>query len=233
MIPAKIHQIYFNWHNKELEEIELFRKSVESVKEKNPDFEHKVWTEEECLNLVEKEFPEYKDFYLNFRYPIQKVDFIRWCILYTFGGIYMDLDMHCIKNFEPLRNNKILFHSIRHIVPDHSEFVINDLMASVPKYRLWKLILSKCVRNYKEKESIDVYDTWKGRFVLQTTGPKFISRCLKQYMPNYKPQNLIWTKWRNERYKNMPREDYFIECFRAGSWLKVTNKNLKNHDTFK
>ena len=39
-------------------------------------------------------------------------------------------------------------------------------------------------------------------------------------MPNYEPKNLIWTKWRNDNYKNTDRNKYYIECFKAGSWLE-------------
>lgn len=232
MIPKKIHQIYFNWQDKELHEIKLFSKSIETAKQINSDFEHKLWTEDECSDLVQNHYPQYDDFYHNLRYEIQKVDFIRFCILHHEGGIYMDLDMHCINNFSPLLHNKIILHSIRHIKPKHNEKVINDFMASMKGYKFWELTMRECLRNYREKASKEIYDVWKGRFVLQTTGPKFLSRCIKKYMPNYEPKHIVWTKWRNDNWKGMNRDDYYIECFRAGSWLTSTNENLKAHDTF-
>tara|TARA_R110002020_G_scaffold56888_3_gene156966 strand:+ start:460 stop:1158 length:699 start_codon:yes stop_codon:yes gene_type:complete len=232
MIPKKIHQIFFNW-GKPINEIELFKKSIETLKKENPEFEHKLWNEDECLEMVKNNFPEYLYFYLKLRHNIQRVDFARFCILYIEGGFYIDLDMHCIKNFTPLLNNKLILQTNRHLIPKHPEFIINDFMATQKEFIFWKIVMKECVINYKEKEKIDVYKTWKGRFVLQTTGPRFLSRVLKKAFPKYKPHHVIWTKWRNELYKVMPRTDYYVECFRAGSWLNNTNENLKNHKTFK
>ena len=35
-----------------------------------------------------------------------------------------------------------------------------------------------------------------------------------------------------DNWKEIPRNKYYVECFRAGSWLNETNSNLKNHKTF-
>ena len=220
MIPKKIHQIYFDWQNKKVSDIELFDKSIKIAKQVNPDFEHKLWREPDCSELIKNYYPEYFDLYFNFRYEIQKVDFSRLCILHHEGGFYMDLDMHCIKSFDDLINNKIILHNIKHLIPNTTEYVVNDFMASVKGYKFWELAMKYCLINYAEKSSKEIYDIWKGRFVLQTTGPKFLGRCLKKFMPNYEPKNLIWTKWRNDNYKNTDRNKYYIECFKAGSWLE-------------
>tara|TARA_R100001443_G_scaffold36876_1_gene50679 strand:- start:346 stop:1047 length:702 start_codon:yes stop_codon:yes gene_type:complete len=233
MIPKKIHQIYFNWDNKPIDEIKLFKTSIDLAKEKNKDYEYKLWSRKHCEELIQHKYPAYKDFYKYMRYDIQRVDFIRFCILHSEGGFYMDLDMHTIKNFDPLLNERIIMQSNRHMIPKHPEFVMNDFMASEKGFKFWELVMQECKENYKDKQKIEVYNTWKGRFVLQTTGPRFLSRCVKKMLPSYNPHHVIWTKWRNELYKQMPRDDYYVECFRAGSWLNKTNKNLKTHKTFK
>ena len=38
MIPKIIHQIYFDFHNKKIEEIPLFNTSSKRIQEFNPDF---------------------------------------------------------------------------------------------------------------------------------------------------------------------------------------------------
>ena len=232
MIPKKIHQIFHNW-GKDLNEIELFKKSIKTLKEKNPDFEHKVWSKDDCLDLISNEYPEYLDFYINLRHNIQRVDFSKICIVHSKGGFYVDMDMHCIKSFEPLLKEKLVIESNKHLLPKHNEFVQNDFLGSDKGFVFWEAVMKECVKNYKQKENLEIYDTWKGRFVLQTTGPRFLSRAVKKFIPQYKPHYIVWHTWRNELHKVLPRENYYVECFRSGSWLNDTNKNLKTHKSFK
>ncbi len=119
----------------------------------------------------------------------------------------------------------MILNNINHLVTNHNEFVINDFMATKPRNRFIMFLIKAVPINYKQKENIKIYKIWKARFVVQTTGPKFISRMVKKYLPNYKPLNVVWTKWRNNNWKNTPRKDFYVECHRAGSWLNETNKN--------
>ncbi len=233
MIPKIIHQVFFNIQNKELEEINLFVESQKSLQKMNPDFEYILWTEEACDGLMQTEYQEYYDFYKSMRYDIQRIDYVRFFILHKFGGFYIDLDMIAIKPLDELLKHDMILNNINHLVTNHNEFVLNDFMATKPENPLMMLLIKAVPINYKQKEKIDVYNTWKARFVVQTTGPKFLSRMIKKFLPNYKPMNVVWTKWRNENWKTTPRNDYYVECYRAGSWLHETNKNLKTHDTFK
>lgn len=78
---------------------------------------------------------------------------------------------------------------------------------------------------------MDVYDSWKARFVVQTTGPRYFSKILKKAMPNYKPDSsLVFTKWRNDNWKKVDRETYLVENYVAGGWLSAmsNNKSSKN-----
>jgi len=233
MIPKIVHQIFFNLRDEKIEDIPLFQKSIESIKKHNPNVKHILWDEEMCLNLMIKDFPEYLYFYVNMRYDIQRIDYIRNVILHSFGGIYVDLDMICLKNIDDLFKKRFFIHSLRHLKPNHSEFVLNDLMGSEKGFKFWKILLDRTVDNYKEKESIEVYNTWKARFVLQTTGPKFLSRILKDVLPSYKPEHLVYIdtenamqkEWRFET-KIKSKDGYYFEDYKAGTWLP----NLKKDD---
>ena len=233
MIPKIIHQVFHNIQKKELNEISLFVNSQKTLQEVNDDFEYKLWTEKDCIELITNHYPSYLEFYLSMEYQIQRIDYIRMFILHRYGGFYIDLDMIAIKPLRSLINEKLILNNINHIVPKHNEYVINDFMACEKNDPFFKLLMDAVPINYKQKLKIDVYKIWKGRFVIQTTGPKFISRMVKKYLPNYKPYNIVWTKWRNDNWKEIPRNKYYVECFRAGSWLNETNSNLKNHKTFK
>tara|TARA_R100000808_G_scaffold5859_2_gene17698 strand:- start:2288 stop:2947 length:660 start_codon:yes stop_codon:yes gene_type:complete len=213
MIPKIIHQIYFNLSNTVLADHKIFYQS-HNICKKYTDYHYMLWSEKECEDLLNCEFPQYKDFYNNFRYEIQKIDFIRFCILYRYGGFYVDLDMFMLKSFNELLARKVVFHNVRHVKPNWS-FIENDFMGSVPKFQLWLDIMEKCVENYKDKEVIDIYKIWKGRFILQTTGPKFLSRFIQKKFPKFTPMKLVYTKFQSD-----PKDGYYLQDYKLNTWIK-------------
>lgn len=212
MIPKLIHQIYFNLTDREVEEIPLFAASIESCS-RFPDYKHKLWTEQECLDLVTSDYPEYLDFYNSFRYEIQKIDFVRFCILHKYGGFYIDLDMFILKSLDDLVTNPYVFHNVRHVKPNWS-YIENDFMGSKPMGKVWLHLMKFCKYCYEEKSDIEIYEQWKGRFVLQTTGPKMIARFMKEKLPKYKPMKLVHTKHNVDS-----TEHYYIKDHKANTWI--------------
>lgn len=233
MIPKIIHQIYFNLYDKEIEDIPLFQKSSQVIQELNPEYEYKLWDEKECSELIKNQLPQYYDFYVSMRFDIQRIDFMRFVILYVYGGFYVDLDLINLKKLDSLLDNKFVSYGLLKFKPEHKEYMQNDFFGSVKGFKLWKILMDLCEPNYRKKESIKAYKEWKGRFVLQTTGPRYICKVVKKVLPNYKPnQELIFTKWRNNNWKNFNKEDFYFENFVANSWVENTSKTLKNNPNF-
>jgi mannosyltransferase OCH1-like enzyme len=51
-----------------------------------------LWTEKESRDFIETEYPWFLRTYDGYRYPVQRVDAVRYFIMLHYGGIYMDLD---------------------------------------------------------------------------------------------------------------------------------------------
>lgn len=51
-----------------------------------------MWTESASRSFIQAEYPWFLDAYDGFRFPVQRVDTLRYFLLRHFGGIYMDLD---------------------------------------------------------------------------------------------------------------------------------------------
>ena len=233
MIPKIIHQIYFNLHKKEIEEIPLFKKSSDKVQELHPDYKYILWTEEACDNLVKEKLPNYYEFYKSMRYDIQRIDYMRFVLLYIFGGIYSDLDLIPIQRFDRVLNQKFFVNTLKELIPKHNEYVQNDFIGSVSGFPLWKHLLHNCEKNYRKKASMEVYDVRKARFVLHTTGPRYFSRIIKKAMPNYKPdETIVFTKWKNELWKLKTRSLYLVENYVSCSWAHSVSKKLYIKDSF-
>ena len=77
MIPKIIHQIYFDLGIGNIENNKIFFESHNAFKSLK-DYKYILWNKEECDNLVKLNYNKYYDFYKNFRFEIQKIDFIRF-----------------------------------------------------------------------------------------------------------------------------------------------------------
>lgn len=54
-----------------------------------------LWTEKESREFIEREYPWFLNTYDGYRYPVQRVDTVRYFLMQHYGGIYMDLDNVC------------------------------------------------------------------------------------------------------------------------------------------
>jgi mannosyltransferase OCH1-like enzyme len=81
----------------------------QSWQELNPGFEYKLWNRKMARELFDNpKLAKWKDFYYNTLQDwIEKCDFLRFAILYIYGGTYVDLDFKCNKSLEPLLNREI------------------------------------------------------------------------------------------------------------------------------
>lgn len=233
MIPKIIHQIYFDLYNRKIDEIPIYSKSIKEIKFHNPKFKHILWDKNSSAQLIKKELPEYYSFYMNMRYDVQRIDFMRFVVLYVYGGFYVDLDLINLKSLDDLLDKKFIGYSLKKFIPKHNEIIQNDFFGVVKNFKLFKILMDLCEPNYNIKASNKIYDSWKGRFVLQTTGPRYVSKIFKKILPKYKPEtNLIYTKWRNDNWKNYNKNDFYFENYVTGGWFENTSKTLKNNNTF-
>lgn len=71
--------------------------------EMHPGWEVHLWTDELANAFVADHFPELREMWENYRYSIQKIDALRYMILYHYGGVILDMDLQCRRALGPLR----------------------------------------------------------------------------------------------------------------------------------
>ena len=103
-----IYQIY---HDKKL--IPSFVE--QHIKNLNPDYNYNFINFEEGKEIIKNEFPDQtiKDKILNCidNYPryCHKSDLLRYCLLYMYGGIYIDVDLKPLIPFNKMKMSDIDF----------------------------------------------------------------------------------------------------------------------------
>tara|TARA_R110002074_G_scaffold318786_1_gene489198 strand:+ start:106 stop:804 length:699 start_codon:yes stop_codon:yes gene_type:complete len=173
-----IHQVYgvFN-DGRTLEDIPIFnqqvKKTVDYCSERN--ITYKMWDNKMCNELINK-YPQHRQLYDNFRLPIMKADFIRYLILYDEGGIYVDCDIAPIGDVSELFSMEQFFVKWH---DDKRKLPYNAVIGSVAKNKLFEDIFKEIIKSVEEKDKIDIYAKWIGRYVFQTTGHYMLQRVLK------------------------------------------------------
>ena len=162
IIPTNIFQ---TWHSKILPP--LMAKSVENIIQLNPRFKYYLYDDKECREFIKNHFkPDVLDAYDRLIPGAYKADLWRYCILFIYGGIYLDI------KYKPLNGFKFInLLEKEHLVSDINNVdIYNALMVCLPKSNY----LYKSIRKIVEH----VQSRFYGNNYLEPTGPALLSKFI-------------------------------------------------------
>ena len=70
--------------------------------DRHPEWEHRLWTDEDIRRLVVESYPQLLPIFDAFPRDIQRVDMAKFLILHRHGGVYADLDTECLRPVDDL-----------------------------------------------------------------------------------------------------------------------------------
>ena len=152
-----------------------------SVKKNN--YKYKFLNKKSCEKLIEQ-YKNYKKMYYSVKYDIMKVDIIRFLILHKYGGLYADLDI--FPKLKKLKDKDLIISYKKGQKREHFEM---EVVQSKKNNKFLLDFLDHVKKQIKEKNKVKIYDTWKARYVYQTTGPYSLHRFLKEN--NIEPDKYI------------------------------------------
>ncbi|MEQ9115706.1 MAG: glycosyltransferase [Rickettsiales bacterium] len=141
-IPKIIHQIWIGPRPVP----EIYKKYAEGCKKLHPDWEYKLWTQEElnAENFPTKYMKLFED--MQYRYSGKK-DIIEFFLLYKYGGVVMDMDFECIKPFDSITENHDFFASLEPgVYWSDIPVMTNAIIGSIPDNVLFLETLDKAIR---------------------------------------------------------------------------------------
>lgn len=173
LIPKIIHQTY-----KTTDIPEHWKDGQQRCIDLHPDYKYILWTDEMALNFIKEEYPWFLETFQNYKYPIQRADAMRYFVLLSYGGVYIDLDDGCQRKLDPLLTTPAFLRKTSPLG------VSNDVMGFVPRHPFLLKVI-KSLKHYN-KNWYNPYMT-----IMSSTGPLFISIIWKQYKRwNYFKKNL-------------------------------------------
>lgn len=169
IIPKVFHTIWLDFGRGD----KVFPKyldNMEKLKSLHPGWELKLWNENEIIELIKINVPEFLETFQSYDIPVKKHDSARAVILYCFGGVYLDHDFIPLKNIEPLLKsyNFVVGSEVK------DDFVpCNAFMASSKESPLLKELLHQMNKPGVSEE-----------FVLSATGPAILKKTMLKYSKN-------------------------------------------------
>lgn len=173
MIPKIVHQ---TWKSKVLPDIlDNIYKYNQKI---NPDYEFKLWSHspgEPEINIFLKEY--YPELYVIFekaKYGVQKGDIARLAILYHYGGIYIDLDIICLKSFNNLIDLNTDKLTMAYEPPEQTLKIFNNpkslcnaFITTPSKHPLLKIAIDNIINIYKiyGVNGLNKFDIFGGGFM--------------------------------------------------------------------
>jgi mannosyltransferase OCH1-like enzyme len=181
MIPKIIHQ---TWKTDQVPKKWL--PFVATVRELNPDWQYKLWTDEDNDEFVKREYPEFYNIFRSFSRGIMRADVIRYLIMNKIGGVYLDLDYEVLQPFDFGDKALVLPLNRSKNFGDAQDELGNCFFASAPGQTFWKDVIADLTEN---PPMVDDYSQ-----VIEATGPRLLTRIYHkgQYPEAWLPERLLY-----------------------------------------
>jgi len=143
IIPKNIFQ---TWCTKELPL--KMKENMELLKQQNPEFRHFLFDDDDCREFIQDNFSSDVLHAFDSLIPgAYKADLWRYCVLYIYGGIYLDIKFHCINGFK-----LIALTEEENFSRDRPEGCLyNGLIAVLPKNEILLKCIYQIISNVKNK----------------------------------------------------------------------------------
>jgi inositol phosphorylceramide mannosyltransferase catalytic subunit len=208
----------------------IFRAAVQNVTLLHPTFEYRFFNDADVQSFIHQYFPEYKQVFEHFRFPIQKYDFFRYLAIYQMGGFYLDLDVFLVKNLTSLLSSRCVFpfeepSGIQYLW-DHFGLdwqIGNYAFGSTAGHPFLAAIIENCVR--AQSDPSWVRPMMKGIpalfhkefYVLNTTGPGMVSRTFAENPGLARELNILFPEDVRDRASWHQFGDFGVHQM-EGSW---------------
>ena len=219
MIPKIIHQ---TWKDKNLPPI-IYKLVSENISFlKSNGYEYMFWTDDMILKLISEKYPNFYNIYKLARTGVQKGDIARIILVYHYGGIYIDLDVLVLRDFNEIidMNSEKLYISYEpygqtNALYNNDKYLCNAFFAANKNNNMLKIILNNIpeyVKIYTENifQKFDIFGGSYFKTIIEDPSNKWAKNNV--YIIDDRE---LFYPINDLKLDNMP--------FTVGDWTKVKN----------
>jgi len=193
--------------------------------DKNPEYEWLFMDDVRCDQFIKDNFnQEFYEMYMSLPYGVMRADVWRVCVVYVYGGTYVDTDCECVVPINQWINNYSLI--VAEEVPNGD--IANFAFAAEPRHPALLSSINRFMELYKSESFMDK-DT---PTPIQNFGQYGFSDGIKRYLNNNANDKVF--KYNEQRFTNTKRKDSYIAHHVASlswssydSWRKDQKRFLK------
>lgn len=138
-IPKVIIQTYYDFNK-------IPDKVYSNIKLFAPDYKHIIYNDYECIQFLDKHFDKkISQTFKNLKVGAHKADLFRYCYLYMYGGVYLDIKTVLIKPIDELFN-KDYFYTV---VDKSKKRIYQGIIACKAKNSLFLDLINQIVNSNK------------------------------------------------------------------------------------
>ena len=197
------------------------KNNIMMLRKNNPEFEFFLYDDQMCRNFIQRHFGPNEVYAFDSLIPgAFKADLWRYCVLYIYGGIYMDIKLQTVNGFK-------LIDLI------HEECFPVDIMYLNKYYGIWQgflickpgnPILKQCI----EQIIINVKRCYYGESTLSVTGPGLMYNVIYKYNLNYYNESKVKLMKINNSYQRNEVGLYYKNRLIIYFYKKYNNERFKN-----
>ncbi|XP_064648493.1 uncharacterized protein LOC135500774 [Lineus longissimus] len=193
----------------------------------NQDYEVWFWTDDAVRQVLARSNPKFLQTFDHFSQKTQQRSLtLRYFLLYTFGGVFADLDIEPLASLEPVLLSKQCIFAEEHPVHKIAKWqhlktpVIDSIMACKPKHQFFKFAVDKISTSRKQ----------------DYTGTELLTDLLKAYRDSngtesstivYQPYSVFLPSY-DKLQPNV--NEFFRTCFKYGRKSVAAEWCRRTHD---
>lgn len=174
MIPKIFHHIWLG--NKDIPD--GCKDCLKIMKELHPDFQFILWKDNDAEIFMKNDFPEYYEKYNKLERQMMKIDYLRFFIVYKYGGIYTDLDYYMFRKYDKL-DYEVVLPCSRETNDGIVEKIGNCIFAAIPQHDFFKKVINTLLT--LDRSSVDFSIDKNLDCNILGTGPAFLTNCWSLY----------------------------------------------------
>jgi mannosyltransferase OCH1-like enzyme len=222
---------------------------ITQIKTLNPDYKYYYFNSRDCREFIRKEFPEVLEHYDMLLPGAYKADLWRYCILYKYGGFYLDIRMYPYLSFDSIITKDTEFMSCIDITQN---MLYQAILGVEPKSKYMRHAIDECVKNIRDRSIVESDLAVTGPRVMGIALNRALNRDIDQDFTNLNDKRIVLLQWNSLKAPKYLLDDKNIFCCHkytkllldseldeeTNYWLMLTGKEhysilFRNNKVFK